>query len=125
MNSNPPEIESRVQREKEAWNTDGIIIAQGFKRKILLAFENPHGTKMETERDLVLRRRCVGARVIDYGCYEGYETKKYLDYGASYVCGIDISETAIGRARSSIVDQRVEFRVGDVHRLPFDDCSFD
>ncbi|HEY6458477.1 MAG TPA: class I SAM-dependent methyltransferase [Steroidobacteraceae bacterium] len=125
MKSNLSEIESRVRREKEAWSTDEIIIAQGFKQKILLAFENPHGKKMEAERDGVLRRCCVDAKVMDYGCYEGHETRKYLDYGASYVCGIDISETAIDRAKSSIVDKRVEFRVGDVHHLPFNDSSFD
>jgi cyclopropane fatty-acyl-phospholipid synthase-like methyltransferase len=40
--------------------------------------------------------------VLDLGCYKGHESKKYLEYGASYVCGIDISDEAISYARESI-----------------------
>jgi len=125
MHNKLSEIEGRAQREKKAWNNDDIVTAQGFKRRMAGAFENPHGWKMEAERDRVIRERCVDAAVLDYGCYEGYETRKYLDYGASYVCGIDISEEAIGRARSRISAHQVEFMVADAHHLPFDSDSFD
>ena len=120
-----PEIGARTQREKDAWNVGGIIAAQSFKHRIRGAFENPHGWKMEAERDRIIRQRCVDAAVLDYGCYEGYETTKYLEYGASYVCGIDISDEAIKRARASVSAQRARFIVADAHNLPFDSESFD
>lgn len=124
MDGDLPATELRTNREKGAWSNDQIVLAQAFKKRIPAAFDNPHGSRMEAERDQVIRRRCPGAAVLDYGCYEGLETVKYLGYGAESVCGIDLSETAIGRARSSIPSPRATFMVADAHRLPFDDGAF-
>lgn len=125
MKYRPADLEARTQREKDTWNDDQIVVAQGFKRRIAAAFDNPHGRKLESERDNVIRQRCPGATVLDYGCYEGYETRKYLDYGASHVCGIDISNEAIDRARAGSCGEKAEFLVADAHHLPFEREFFD
>lgn len=126
MDKDQSAIESRVQREKDAWNKNEIFSSQkSFKQRISGAFENPHTWKMEAQRDETIRDKCKNAAVLDLGCFEGDESKKYLDYGASYVCGIDVSDEAISRAKKSILDERAEFMVADAHNLPFESNSFD
>jgi SAM-dependent methyltransferase len=63
-----------------------------------------------------------GARVLDVGCGTGRTTAPLTERGFDVV-GIDISERMIERARTLLPD--VEFRVGDVTDLDFDDDEFD
>jgi SAM-dependent methyltransferase len=125
MNRELIDLEARVRREKEAWSTQSISEAQGFKVKFAAAFENAHKEKLEAERDQIIRQKCPSASVLDYGCYEGHETQRYLDFGAAHVSGIDISDEAIDRARLAVTSPRAEFLVADAHHLPFEDNSFD
>jgi len=69
------------------------------------------------------------SRVLDVGCGSGTTACLIAEqYGAS-VRGIDISEVMIAkaeeRARRQGLLNKVEFRVADVFRLPFEDDSFD
>jgi SAM-dependent methyltransferase len=61
-------------------------------------------------------------RVLDLGCGLGIEVAALADRGFQAV-GIDISPVAIERAQRS--HPGVEFVVGDVLELPFEDGSFD
>ncbi len=119
------ELAARAQREREAWNRTDIVKAMNFKRWFLGAFENPHGWKLEAARAQIIRDRCRDAVVLDYGCWEGLETRRYLEYGARYVYGIDIADKAIECAKASLAHEPAEFLVADAHFLPFDPASFD
>ena len=70
------------------------------------------------------RPHCVGAEVLDAGCGVGYGSA-YLAEVASRVIGIDVSEEAIEYARQRYGRPNLEFVVGDLLALEFDDGSFD
>jgi SAM-dependent methyltransferase len=64
----------------------------------------------------------AGARVVDLGCGSGVFTNLLRDRG--YQCvGVDLSPNLIAIARANF--SGIEFRTGDIERLPFPDGSFD
>jgi ubiquinone/menaquinone biosynthesis C-methylase UbiE len=64
----------------------------------------------------------AGARVIDLGCGSGVFTNLLRRRG--YQCvGVDLSPNLIAIARANF--SCIEFRTGDIERLPFPDGSFD
>ena len=82
-----------------------------------------------TVRDLVLRALGDGGRsldVADLGCGAGTQSMVWSQLGHR-VHGVDISEelVALGRTRAERADQTVDFRVGTVTELPWDDASMD
>jgi ubiquinone/menaquinone biosynthesis C-methylase UbiE len=72
-----------------------------------------------------------GERVLDVGCGSGVVTREIARRvgGAGRAVGVDQSPglLAVARelAREAGVGERVEFREGSVHRLPFPDGAFD
>jgi SAM-dependent methyltransferase len=70
------------------------------------------------------RPHCVDAEVLDAGCGVGYGSA-YLAEVASRVVGVDVSEEAIEYARERYRGPNVEFVVGDLTAIDFDDGSFD
>jgi SAM-dependent methyltransferase len=70
-----------------------------------------------------------GKRVLLYGCGPANDVGKYLDAGAAFVAGIDISDAEIDqawqRARDEGYADRVDFRVGDAHATGYADDEFD
>jgi SAM-dependent methyltransferase len=70
------------------------------------------------------RPHCVEAEVLDAGCGVGYGSA-YLAEVASRVVGVDVSKEAIEYARERYRGPNVEFVVGDLTAIDFDDGSFD
>jgi 2-polyprenyl-3-methyl-5-hydroxy-6-metoxy-1,4-benzoquinol methylase len=66
-----------------------------------------------------------GRTVLDAGCGLGYGTVVLAEAGAAHAIGIDLSAHAIADARALAGSQPVEYRVGDLHELPFDARAFD
>ncbi len=73
-----------------------------------------------------LRERCHGTRVLEYGCGQGQYTPRLAEFGA-HVTGIDLSETAMEKARASAraAGVQVEFKAMDAEALDFPDQTFD
>jgi 2-polyprenyl-3-methyl-5-hydroxy-6-metoxy-1,4-benzoquinol methylase len=67
---------------------------------------------------------CTGRRVLDAACGVGYGSALLADAAASVV-GIDLSEDAIGYARSRYARPNLEFRVDDLQAPNLEDRSFD
>lgn len=69
------------------------------------------------------------SRVLDVGCGTGLTAYEIAKRYGSEVVGIDISEKMIASAKRRLERQRlggkVDFRVADIFKLPFDDESFD
>jgi Methylase involved in ubiquinone/menaquinone biosynthesis len=62
-------------------------------------------------------------KILLLGCGTGEETKMLESFEATDMIGIDLSEESIKIARDTY--PQYEFSVGDMHRLPFEDGSFD
>lgn len=65
-----------------------------------------------------------GKRVLDAACGEGYGSA-HLANTAITVIGIDLSAEAIAHASNRYRADNLEFQLGDVCNLPFDDNEFD
>lgn len=67
-----------------------------------------------------------GAFVLDAGAGTGERTLALLAHSQpGRVIALDAAEGMLKVARSKISDSRVEFMVGDLNRLPFEDATFD
>ena len=70
-----------------------------------------------------------GGRAVDVGCGLGDDARELARIvgPSGHVVGVDTSSALLDRARlrSRAGDQRVEFVVGDAHRLTFGDGTFD
>ena len=93
------------------------------------AQENEHYDVFTEASTARLIQTCVqaggwkdGAKIADLGCGSGIFTQALADLGFS-VTGVDLSPGLIDVARQRFPD--VEFLVGDVENLPFDDGAFD
>lgn len=64
-----------------------------------------------------------GKKVLMLGCGTGEESKLLKEFGATDITGIDLSKESIKLAKSTYPEY--EFLVGDMHKLPFPDESFD
>lgn len=67
-----------------------------------------------------------GTRILDAGCGLGTQTLYMAEVGAK-ATGIDISETAINKARSKMLESKLtaKFLIGDVCKMPLPNASFD
>ena len=71
----------------------------------------------------------AGDSVLEPGCGVGSQTVHLAARSPrARIVSVDISETSLAEARRSVADAgltNVTFRQADIHRLPFDDASFD
>ncbi len=74
--------------------------------------------------ELAVETQLVGPdkKILDIGCGPGVFTARYARAGAEVV-GIDFSEQMIRIAKDQF--PKIDFRVADAERLPFEDGSFD
>lgn len=79
-------------------------------------FQGPNTRRAEERFDSLAHAAVAGRRVLDMGCGSGESSLRLLDLGAAYVLGVDVSATAIERARAHAQAGRLEFRLGDVTR---------
>lgn len=70
-----------------------------------------------------------GDNVLDIGCANGYSTFFYLKKEPVHITGIDYASNMIEYAMTSAkelnVMDKVEFQIGDIKKLGFDDSTFD
>jgi SAM-dependent methyltransferase len=67
---------------------------------------------------------CRGKTILDAGCGGG-DGSKYLSEYAESVIAVDVSAEAVDYATSHYHAPNLEYKIGDVEHLEFDDCSFD
>jgi SAM-dependent methyltransferase len=95
----------------------------------LYTAESSLSSRLATTRslDLIVDAAPLATRsVIDLGCGDGYFTRRiWAQARPRRMLGMDAAGAAVAQARQACTDERIEFAVGDVHRLPFPDDSFD
>lgn len=68
-------------------------------------------------RYALVRNLCQGKKVLDIACGEGYGSRLLLDWGASEVVGVDISESAIASARKHFAKPGVRYLCCDAQKI--------
>ena len=63
-----------------------------------------------------------GLKLLDVGCGTGYHLARYGERGFE-IAGMDGSEEMLKQAR--IANPNIDFKQGDVEKIPFEDSSFD
>ena len=70
-----------------------------------------------------------GDRILDIGCGVGHDSRTLAQWvgPTGYVIGVDRSKTMIRAARRAVrhLNLPLDFRLGDIHRLDFEDSTFD
>jgi ubiquinone/menaquinone biosynthesis C-methylase UbiE len=117
------ELAERVAREA-SYHEDVFENSARLQRRFSHVFECPNAAWAEAEHLSAVKTAVKGRDVLDYGCADGDMAAQLLAFGARHVSGLDISESAISRAHSRGLSN-ADFRVGDAHRLPWPDASFD
>ena len=86
-------------------------------------------SRLATQRttDIILERGAFSGRsVLDVGCGDGHFTMKWWDQGQpKRLAGMDAAKSAIDAANAKKGARNIEFTVGDAHKLPWADNSFD
>lgn len=70
---------------------------------------------------------CVGKKVLDIACGEGYGSRLLANWGAASVVGVDVSDEAIANAQRYFSNDRVTFSKGTAESITdqFEPQSFD
>ncbi|HZY47067.1 MAG TPA: methyltransferase domain-containing protein [Candidatus Bathyarchaeia archaeon] len=112
----------REDRTREYWDRTWTYDEKDRPEHVFL-----DGSDGEDEFDEELLRKTVGKTVLDEGCGAGSFTR-LIARKAKHVTGIDSSTVALRQAQRRLARRKtrnVEFRFGDVNRLPFPANSFD
>lgn len=117
------ELAARLEREAGYW--DSVVHENGrLQRRFRHVFTCPNAVWAEERHRDAIRAAVAGRVVLDYGCGNGTTSCELLEHGARHVHGLDLSPKAIELARARGL-ANASFEVGDAHRLPWPDQTFD
>ena len=89
-------MNKRVIREKKAYDLGSVYDnSVKLQKRFQHVFKCPNSLYAENYFNESVRINSLNNTVLDYGCYNGYNSKKILSYGAKKIIGIDISEKGI------------------------------
>jgi SAM-dependent methyltransferase len=125
MEASVPVFVERVTREKAAYDGGSVFKkSSALQARFRHVFFSPGAMRAERCFDRSVAHHAESRDILDYGCYDGWMTPRYLKMKPRSITGLDISETAIAQATASHGDNG-KFYAGDAHRMPFPDESFD
>ncbi len=102
--------------------TDYDSKAKERQKEILNKFNRAH-TYVEKPMMMSMMSKLKVKKVLLLGCGTGDESLLLKKFNVSEIVGIDISKESIDIARNTYPN--CKFYVGDMHKLPFEDHSFD
>jgi len=123
-------ISARVEREKEA-HDEHDVLGENIRVKKRFPHVTTSPTMMRMEKDiLAYSHHLNGLRILDLGCGHGEQSLRFLENGAAFVSGIDISRNYIDSATELVIEagfseDQFHFCVMDAHKMEFEDHSFD
>lgn len=105
----------RQESERRAYDENHVAEISGkwWRRFDHVSF-CPNTQRAEALFGKLARDAVDGGRVLDICCGAGGKTLPFLDLGASYVLGVDLSESEIAEAKIKEQPGKLEFRVSDV-----------
>ena len=108
----------------EVFNRD-VASNDGYRYTTNIRLSSQLATQRST--DIILEEGSfVGRSIVDIGCGDGFYSFRYWEQGRprAMVC-LDSAERAIALANAKKGDRPLVFEVGDAHRLPYPDDSFE
>jgi ubiquinone/menaquinone biosynthesis C-methylase UbiE len=113
-----------INQNVDVFNRD-VASNDGYRYTTNIRLSSQLATQRSTEIILGLNR-FAGRSIVDVGCGDGFYTLRFWDQGRPRsIVGVDSAERAIELANARKGTRPIEFIVGDAHRLPFPDDSFD
>ncbi len=118
-------LTERVAREKSAYDEGGVYAnSHALQTRFSHVFRCPNSLHAEQHLDALVAEFAENRDILDYGCLDGAMTPRYLQMKPRSITGIDISTNGIAKANSNW-GHAAKFCMGDVHKMPFPDQSFD
>lgn len=119
------ERDDKIRREKKSYD-EGNVYEEREKLQIRFrhVFYCPNSARGEAFLRDKVQAYTRGKDILDYGCYDGRMVPTFMKMGPRSITGLDISELAIREATTKY-GAIAQFCVGDAHRTPFDDETFD
>jgi SAM-dependent methyltransferase len=119
------DIVERVKREKDSYDSGDVWRASDeLHTRFHHVFKCPNTLRAERYYIATIEKYAAGKDLLDYGCYTGSMVQQYAGFGTRSITGIDISEAGIQQAIKDY-GHLAKFYVGDAHKMPFPDNSFD
>lgn len=116
---------SRIDREKEAYDLGDVHSqSSALQNRFHHVFSCPNSRRAENWYEDKIKAFARGARVLDYGCYDGWLYPQLSQKQPASITGIDISEKGISLAKARY-GEYATYIVMDAHKLDFPDDSFD
>jgi SAM-dependent methyltransferase len=106
----------RAAREKSAYD-EGTFSAdrRRFQQIYRYIYSSPNSLRIKAHWQGLIRAAIQGRRVLEVGCGEGWDCRKFLEWGASEVHGIDLSSAMLAVARGHETP-RLKFFEHDLHQ---------
>lgn len=112
------------QNRTDVFDQD-VLIYGGYQYTTSLKLSS----RLATQRtaDIILETGCIkNRRILDMGCGDAFFTLHFWDVGKPQsMTGVDAAEQAIKSANHNKGERPISFLLGDAHRLPWEDNSFD
>jgi 2-polyprenyl-3-methyl-5-hydroxy-6-metoxy-1,4-benzoquinol methylase len=105
----------RTERERRAYDEDRVFeVNTAWHRRFIHVFECPNTLRHERLFEKLLQTHANSKRVLDIGCGKGDTSRALIEYGASYVLGIDVATSFLQSAAESAIPGRLEFSLWDI-----------
>tara|TARA_B100002051_G_scaffold256989_1_gene273975 strand:+ start:255 stop:941 length:687 start_codon:yes stop_codon:yes gene_type:complete len=114
FNPNKENIEEWNDRMVKKYHSEGTRFERGFILKRYME-------KQALVKMIKFSGNIDDSIILDIGCGEGFLLRMVKK--AKKIVGIDMSRTAIKRAKS--LSDNIEYHIGDASNMPFEDNSFD
>jgi SAM-dependent methyltransferase len=106
----------RVAREKAAYDEgDFSAVRERFRSLYRHVYRSPNSLRIKTHWQSMVREAVQGRRVLEVGCGEGWDCRRFLEWGAAQVHGIEVSSAMLAAARRH-EGPGLEFFEHDLHQ---------
>ena len=106
----------RAAREKAAYDEgDFTAVRRRFHSLYRYVYGSPNSLRLKATWHGLVKGALQNRRVLEVGCGEGWDCRKFLEWGATEVHGIDLSSAMLAVARQH-EGPRLKFFAHDLHQ---------
>ena len=92
--------QDRASRDKAAYDEgDFTAVRRRFHSLYRYVYGSPNSLRIKAAWQGLVRDALQKKRVLEVGCGEGWDCRKFLEWGASEIHGVDVSSTMLAVAK--------------------------